>query len=104
MTALVISSDDPDTEALESNPNVQVLELGPAILVPSQSIGNVVTRTNSLLAGHREGLNSLPQRAEREKPQLKPRDAPASKFTSYHHCHQEKQNLFTKLNPPLEQS
>lgn len=78
MTILLSTNDEGD-EGLGSNPNVQVQGLGPAILVPSQAIGNVVARTNILLAGHRQWLNSLPQRTVREQRQNKARDAPASK-------------------------
>jgi hypothetical protein len=76
---IVLSTNEEGNEGLGLNPNVQVQELGPAIFIPSQAIGHVVARTNDLLAGHREWLNSLPQRAELEQHQIKARDAPASK-------------------------
>jgi hypothetical protein len=78
----IILSTNEGNEGPGSNPNVQVQELGPAIFIPSQAIGNVVARTNDLLASHREWLNSLPQRVEREQHweqhQNEARDAPAS--------------------------
>jgi hypothetical protein len=76
---IILSTNEEGNEGPGSNPNVQVQELGPAIFSPSQAIGNVVARTNDLLAGHREWLNSLPQRVEREQHQNEARDAPASK-------------------------
>jgi hypothetical protein len=83
MTIVLLSNDDLASEELGSNPNVQVQELGPTILVPSQAIGNVVARTNDLLASHREWLNNLPQRAERGQAQNKARDVPASKHIPF---------------------
>ena len=67
MTIVILSDEE------QVPPNVAIQELSPAILMPSQAIGNVVARTNYLLAGHREWLNSLPQR-----------DAPSRIYTSYY--------------------
>lgn len=83
MSVVLLSGSDLESDGgdVGSNAggNVQVQLLGPAVLVPSQAIGNVVARTNDLLAGHREWLNSLPQRGGEEKLQNKVRDVPASK-------------------------
>jgi hypothetical protein len=83
MSVILLSGSDLEREGEDvgsnSGGNVHVQSLGPAVLVPSQAIGNVVARTNDLLAGHREWLNSLPHRGGNEKLQNKIRDVPASK-------------------------
>jgi hypothetical protein len=81
MSVALLSGNELESDVGGSNANVQVESLGPAILVPSQAIGNVVARTNGLLAGHREWLDSLPQRNEHQS-QNKARDVPASMSTS----------------------
>lgn len=78
----VPSSDDAGSRGLGMNPNIQIQELGPANLVPSQTIGNVIARTNDLLAGHREWLNTLSQRAKQSQHHKRAHDAPASKSHS----------------------
>jgi hypothetical protein len=78
----VLSSDDAGSQGLGPDPDIRIQALGPAILVPSQTIGNVVARTNDLLAGHREWLNTLSQRAERSQHHKRAQVAPASKSHS----------------------
>ncbi|KAE9369047.1 hypothetical protein N431DRAFT_547824 [Stipitochalara longipes BDJ] len=81
MTVIILSDEELQNENLSLDPNVQIQELGPAILVPSHAIGNVVARTNDLLVGQREWLKGLPQQDDRVQHQNKVRDAPASLIT-----------------------
>ncbi|KAK0115679.1 hypothetical protein ONS95_000053 [Cadophora gregata] len=55
-------------DASDSNPYVH--KAGPAILLPGEAIGNIVTRANNLISDHREWLANLPLQNVEAKRQL----------------------------------
>lgn len=63
----------------ESNSPVQ--SKGPAVLLPAEAIGNVVTKTNTLILEHRDWLANLPRRKERIKRQSDEISPPRSLIT-----------------------
>lgn len=79
---IVLSSDEVGSQGPGTAPDIRIQKFGPAILAASQTIGNVVARTNDILAGHREWLNTLSQRAEQSLLHKRARDAPGSKSHS----------------------
>lgn len=61
--------------------NSPVQSKGPAIILPAEAIGNVVTKTNTLILEHRDWLANLPQRKERIKRQADAISPPRSLIT-----------------------
>ncbi|KUJ24681.1 uncharacterized protein LY89DRAFT_776748 [Mollisia scopiformis] len=46
---------------IDDEPSSVIQSKGPAILLPAEAIGNVVTKTNILISSHRDFLTNLPQ-------------------------------------------
>ncbi|PVH72244.1 hypothetical protein DL98DRAFT_576926 [Cadophora sp. DSE1049] len=59
--------DEPE-DGSDSNPYVH--KAGPAILLPAEAIGNIVSRANELISDHREWLANLPLQRQEEKRQI----------------------------------
>jgi len=59
--------DEPE-DGPDSNPYVH--SAGPAILLPADAIGNIVSRTNKLISDHREWLANLPLQNKKDKRQI----------------------------------
>lgn len=53
-----------------SDANPYVHSAGPAILLPAEAIGNIVSRANDLISDHREWLANLPLQKEEAKRQI----------------------------------
>lgn len=60
---IVLSSDEVGSRGLGTDADNRIQELGQSSWFRVKTIGDVVARTNQILAGHREWLNLLSQRA-----------------------------------------